>query len=108
MDSGRGKTTNLTFNTRLTNLYFVTRLTKGEGVVAAPINLILKSIDRYLFYPYMPKRVQSAKALRSYDVIKHGGTQTLQFFVKIGENSNIEISKFYPVYRRKMTIQTCF
>ena len=47
-----------------------------------PMSLVLILIDIDLLYKYIPKRVQSVKALRSYDVIKHGGTWKLRFFVK--------------------------
>ena len=44
-----------------------------------------------LLYPYIPKWVQSAKALRSYDVIKDMSDLKIElncnFLRKIGENS---------------------
>ena len=45
-----------------------------------------------LLYPYISKLVQSTKALRSYDVIKHAGPENFDFLRKIGENS--KYSKF--------------
>ena len=45
-----------------------------------------------LLYSYIPQWVQSARALRSYDVIKHAGLENCDILRKIGENS--ENSKF--------------
>ena len=68
-----------------------------------------------LFYSYTPKWVQSAKALRSYDVIKTWWTWKLWFFCKkIGENSKFgykssEYQNFtgFLLIQRKMVIPTC-
>ena len=72
-----------------------------------------------LRYPYIPKLVQSAKSLRSYDVIKECRTWNLRFSSpKIGENSKkfkISLYKFwisifhrvFCLYKRKMVIPTC-
>ena len=71
-----------------------------------------------LLYPYIPKWVQSAKALRSYDVIKTCRTWKLRFFRKNRRKFkkiqnfaikvlNIRISPGFCLYRRKMVIPTC-
>ena len=84
-------------NPRLTKLFFVTRLTRG--VVATPsIDFPNRTpyeigfgIHRYgmdLLYSNIPKWVQSAKSLRSYDVVKkHAEPENCDFLWKTGENS---------------------
>ena len=71
-----------------------------------------------LLYPYIPKWVQSAKALRSYDVIKTCRTWKLRFFAKNRRKKKNKISllkfwisEFHRVFylnKRKMVIPTCF
>ena len=71
-----------------------------------------------LLYPYIPKWVQSAKALRSYDVIKYAGPENCGFLRKIGENSknsefrytSSEYQNFTGIFaftKGKMVIPTC-
>ena len=49
-----------------------------------------------LLYPYIPKWVQSVKALRSYDVIKTCWTWKLWFFLrKIGKKIKAKIQKIH-------------
>ena len=61
-----------------------------------------------LFYPYIPKWAQSAKTLRSFDVIKHGGK--LGFREKKKKKPKLKISLnftgFFAYTEGKMTIQT--
>ena len=45
-------------------------------------------------YSYIPKWVQSAKALRSYDVIKHAGPENCDFLRKIGENTKFRYKSY--------------
>ena len=86
------------------------------------MKLILVSIGRYgPLYSYIPKWVQSAKVLRSYDVIKTCQTWKLQFFAKkwvkipnLNLNLNIwiwiwisEFQRIFCLYKRKMVISTC-
>ena len=71
-----------------------------------------------LLYLYIPKWVQSAEALRSYDVIKHAWPENCDILRKIGENSknskfrykSSEYQNFtgvFCLYKRKMVIPTC-
>ena len=65
-----------------------------------------------LFYWHIPKWIQSAKALRSYDVIKNNaGPENCDFLRKIGENSKFRYKSFeyqvFCLYKRKMVIPTC-
>ena len=83
------------FNPRLTKLFFVTRITRG---VVTTSSLDFPNRTPYetdfgtnrlvwTFSIHIPKWVQSAKALRSYDVIKIFRTWKLRIFEKKGENS---------------------
>ena len=61
----------------------------------------------------MPKRVQLAKALLSYDVIKHGGTKKIVFCRENRQKFKIFAVKLLnieilPGVQKEMTIQTCF
>ena len=68
-----------------------------------------------LLYPYIPKWVQSAKALRSYEVIKTCQTWKLWFFAKNRRKFKISLWKFwisefhrvFCLYKRKMVIPIC-
>ena len=81
------------------------------------MKLILVSVCRYgPSLSYIPKWVQSAKALRSYDVIKTCRTWKLRFFAKNRWKFKIsllkfwisEFHRFFLLYKRKMVIPTCF
>ena len=114
----------ISFNPRLTKLFFVTRLTKGGCYNPLPRfsepNPLwnwfwYQKVDMDLLYPYIPKWVQSAKALRSYDVIKTSRTWKFRYFAKNRRKFKISLYKFwisefhrvFCLYKRKMVIPTC-
>ena len=68
-----------------------------------------------LLYSYIPKWVQSAKALRSYDVIKYARPENCDIMRKMGENSKFRYKSseyqnftgFFAYTKEKMIIPTC-